>query len=89
MIPKLKCIEFLYAGLKGGHFCFLFLPVRYAICNWRASETLSGVTQSGCLFVIVILYFDPLVFCVRWVFDPVPNFTKQNPLVYKSLPVSP
>ncbi len=27
----------------------------------------------------VILYFDP--FCVRSTFDPVPNFTKQNPLV--------
>ncbi len=29
----------------------------------------------------VILYFDPPYFCVRSAFDPVPNFTKQNPLV--------
>ncbi len=27
----------------------------------------------------VILYFDPPYFCVRSAFDPVPNFTKQNP----------
>ncbi len=27
----------------------------------------------------VILYFDPPYFCVRFAFDPVPNFTKQNP----------
>ncbi len=29
----------------------------------------------------VILYFEPPYFCVRSAFDPVPNFTKQNPLV--------
>ncbi len=29
----------------------------------------------------VILYFDPLYFCVRSAFDPIPNFTKQNPPV--------
>ncbi len=40
-----------------------------------------------CLFVYiygrtyVILYFDPPYFCVRSTFDPVPNFTKQNPPV--------
>ncbi len=64
------------------------------IYNWRASvasETLTGVTQSKigdvCLFVYiygrtyVILYFDPPHFCVRSAFDPVPNFTKQNPPV--------
>ncbi len=64
------------------------------ILNWRASvasETLTGVTQlkigDVCLFVYmfgcmyVILYFDPPYFCVRSAFDPVPNFTKQNPLV--------
>ncbi len=28
-------------------------------------------------------------FCVLSVFDPVPNCTKQNPLVYRSVPVSP
>ncbi len=64
------------------------------ICYWRASvasETLTGVTQlkigDVCLFIYmfgrmyVILYFDPPYFCVRSAFDPVPNFTKQNPLV--------
>ncbi len=69
---------------------------------WRASvasETLTGVTQSKigdvCLFIYmfgrmyVILYFDPPYFCVRSAFDPVPNFTKQNPLVLSSVPVSP
>ncbi len=40
-----------------------------------------------CLFIYmfgrmyVILYFDPPYFCVRFAFDPVPNFTKQNPPV--------
>ncbi len=29
----------------------------------------------------VILYFDSPYFCVRSAFDPVPNFTKQNPPV--------
>ncbi len=37
----------------------------------------------------VILYFDPPYFCVRSAFDPVPNFTKQNPPVKRPLPVSP
>ncbi len=62
--------------------------------NWRASvasETLTGATQlkigDVCLFICmfgrmyVILYFDPPYFCVRSAFDPVPNFTKQNPPV--------
>ncbi len=61
---------------------------------WRASvaiETLTGVTQlkigDVCLFIYmfgrmyVILYFDPPYFSVRSAFDPVPNFTKQNPPV--------
>ncbi len=65
------------------------------VIYWRAtvaSETLTGLTQSKigdvCLFIYimfgrmyVILYFDPPYFCVRLAFDPVPNFTKQNPLV--------
>ncbi len=55
------------------------------------SETLTGVTQlkigDVCLFtymfgrMYVILYFDPPYFCVRSGFDPIPNFTKQNPPV--------
>ncbi len=58
---------------------------------WRASvasETLTGVKmkKSGMFVYIygrtyVILYFDPPYFCVRSAFDPVPNFTKQNPPV--------
>ncbi len=64
------------------------------VYNWRASvasETHTGVTQlkigDVCLFrykfgrMYVILYFDPPYFCVRSAFDPVPNFTKQNPPV--------
>ncbi len=49
------------------------------------------IENRGCLFIYlfiymfgrmyVILYFDPPYFCVRSAFDPVPNFTKQNPLV--------
>ncbi len=62
----------------------------------EASVTLSVVTQLRirdiCLYVwtyiISILYFDPGIFCVSVVVDPVPNFTKQNPLVHQSLPVS-
>ncbi len=63
--------------------------------SWRvsgASETLSGVTQlkigDVSLFIYVwtykIMLFCTLTlayFCVRSVFDPVPNFTKQNPPV--------
>ncbi len=50
-----------------------------------------GVTQliigDVCLFIYmdlcsyVILYFDTPYFCVHSAFDPVPKFTKQNPLV--------
>ncbi len=78
--------------------------IQYYVYNWRASvasETLTGVTQSKIedvhlfiyLFVYmygrmyVILYFDPRVFVlVMW---STPSKTKQNPLVYRSVPVSP
>ncbi len=69
------------------------------IHNWRASvasETLTGVTQSKigdvCLFIYLFIYMDVRMssrFCVSYVVDPVPNCTKQNPLVYRSVPVSP
>ncbi len=45
------------------------------------------IENRGYLFIYmygrtyVILYFDPPYFCVRSAFDPVPNFTKQNPPV--------
>ncbi len=65
----------------------------YLTYNWRASvasETLTGVKmkKSGMFVYLyiygrtyVILYFDPPYFGVRSAFDPVPNFTKQNPPV--------
>ncbi len=55
---------------------------------WRASEvseTLSGVTQLKirdiCGHIHMSFVLDLRVF-VSSVVDPVPNFTKQNPLVY-------
>ncbi len=73
-----------------------------SLVYWRASvasETLTVVTQSKigdvCLFrymygrMYVILYFDPRVFVLVRLSTPVPNCTKQNPLVYRSVPVSP
>ncbi len=59
------------------------------LASWRASETLTEVTQLkiGDVFIYmygrtyVILYFDPPYFCVCSAFDPVPNFTKKNPPV--------
>ena len=68
--------------------------------NWRASEaseTLSGVTQLKigdiCLYIcgdvrMSLCTLTLTYFCVSSVFDPVPNFTKQNPPVSRSLPVS-
>ncbi len=65
-----------------------------------ASETLTVVTLlkigDVCLFVCIYVWTNvchfvlrPSRFCVSYVVDPVPNFTKQNPLVYRSVPVSP
>ncbi len=69
---------------------------------WRAneaSETLSGETQLKIIFVYIYVICGDVrmsfvlltfaCFCVSSVVDPVPNFTKQNPLVYQLLPVSP
>ncbi len=66
---------------------------------WRASEA-SKTLYSGvelrigdiCLYICgdVRMSFCTLTlayFCVSSVFDPVPNFTKQNPPVSRSLPV--
>ncbi len=71
--------------------CISYLSNHTYNIYWRASEKLTGVTQSKigdvCLFIYmfgrmyVILYFDPPYFCVYSAFDPVPNFTKQNPPV--------
>ncbi len=55
------------------------------------------IENRGCQFVYLyicmdvrkaFLYFDPR-FLGCSVVDPVPNCTKQNPLVYRSVPVSP
>ncbi len=61
------------------------------MCNSSgARETLTRVTQlkigDVCLFICLDIHmsFCTLTlayFCVRSVFDPVPNFTKQNPPV--------
>ncbi len=62
------------------------------------SETLLRVTQLKirdiflfvCIYVwtYVICTLTLVYFCVSLVVDPIPNFTEQNPLVYRSLPVS-
>ncbi len=79
------------------------LLVRSSGYYWRASvasETLTGVTQSKigdvslfiCIYVwTYVRHFCTLTlaFCVSSVVDPVPNCTEQNPLVYRSVPVSP
>ncbi len=80
-------ILYLFAEIKC-HNCY------YSVCNIihtmlpnyqaRSPFVLKHTTS---LFIIiygrtyVILYFDPSYFCVRSAFDPVPNFTKQNPPV--------
>ncbi len=68
-------------------FLLLFLFF-YFFFFWRASETLSGVTQLKigdiCLFIYVwtyVCHFDPRVFLCSLCVPPLPNFTKQNPPV--------
>ncbi len=61
----------------------------YLASELSERDTYRGNTieNRGCLFIYmfgrlyVILYFDPPYFCVRSAFDPVPNFSKQNPPV--------
>ncbi len=76
-------------------YLYVYLCVCVCVCvnlcvYWRASETLSGVTQLKIGDVCLFIYLDVRMsfctltltyFCVRSVFDPVPNFTKQNPPV--------
>ncbi len=64
--------------------------------EWSEQDTLRGNTieNRGYLFVYVDvrMSFSTLTlvyFCVSSVFDPVPNCTEQNPLVYRSLPYHP
>ncbi len=67
------------------HVVYLFVCCVF-VCL-LASETLSGVTQlkiGDVCYLDVRMSFCTLTlayFCVRSVFDPVPNFTKQNPPV--------
>ncbi len=51
----------------------------------RSPFVLKHTTSLYIWTTYVILYFDPRVFCVSHVVDPVPNCTKQNPLVYPSV----
>ncbi len=67
----------------------------FELFYWRASvasETLTGLTQLkiGDMSLFIYMCVDVRMsfctltlayFCVRSVFDPVPNFTKQNPPV--------
>ncbi len=72
------------------NFCFVLFIFFYLASERSERDTYRGNTieNRGCLFIYIYvwtyvchLYFDPPYFCVRSVFDPVPNFTKQNPLV--------
>ncbi len=53
------------------------------IIVFRLARHLCSSTSLVYMFgrMYVILYFDPPYFCVYSAFDPVPNFTKQNPPV--------
>ncbi len=86
--PSRILLEFI-KGLRWLSNMLLKLPL---ICVWinprsaHGHNWKSGMFVCLCLEVRVILYCDPFVFCVPQKFDPVPNFTKRNPLVYRSLP---
>ncbi len=73
----------------------LLLLLLLLLASERDTYRGNTIENRGCLFIYiygrmyVILYFDPPYFCVSSVVDPVPNCTKQNPLVYRSVPVSP
>ncbi len=67
----------------------------YLLASERSErDTYRGNTieNRGCLFIYLFIYMDVRMssrYCVSYVVDPVPNCTKQNPLVYRSVPVSP
>ncbi len=61
---------------------------RVLLASERSERDITGVTQSKigdvCLFIYLFIYMDVRMssrFCVNYVVDPVPNCTKQNPLV--------
>ncbi len=88
-------ILYLFAEIKC-HNCYysVCMKLKHMLPNYQArSPFVLKHTTSLIIYMFgrmyVILYFDPPYFCVRSAFDPVPNFTKQNPLVLRQLPVSP
>ncbi len=64
------------------------------IIGEQASVQWCQIENWGYLFIYVcgrryaICTLTLVYFCVSSVFCPIPNFTKQNPPVYRSLPVS-
>ncbi len=71
-----KCREPLHMNIA--KLCFISFSLLLA-SERSERDTYRGNTieNRGCLF------------CVSYVVDPVPNCTKQNPLVYRPVPVSP
>ncbi len=71
--------------VKGGIVSWLDELVWRVDLSASERDTYRGNTieNRGYMFgrMYVILYFDPPYFCVRSAFNPVPNFTKQNPPV--------
>ncbi len=79
----------------------MYVCMYVCMYNWRvseASETLYTVVSNWeswkfvyicVMYVCHLYYFNRLIFRVSSVFDPFPNFTKENPPVYLSLSVSP
>ncbi len=68
------------------------LQVIGCVLYWRASETLYRGNKLRIRDIILFVHmsFCTLTlpyFCVSSVVDPVPYSTKQDPLVYRSLPV--
>ncbi len=74
---------------------FLYFLAMLAILLASERDTIQWclIENRGYLFIYVcgrtqvILYFDPGIFCVSSVIDHVQNFTKQNLMVYRSLPI--
>ncbi len=72
------------------------LVVIVAIIGERDTYRGNTIENRGCLFICIYVWtyvchfvLWPSRFCVSYVVDPVPNCTKQNPLVYLSVPDHP
>ncbi len=59
----------------------------YSGVELRIGDICEYVCVCVCGRTYVICTLTLSYFCVSSVFHPVPNFTKQNPLVYQSFPV--